>query len=95
MAKTSAAVGVLFMVLMAFAIQETQATLILKSILLYNLYKKLTAPRTPAVVPTPQVTVRPIPVTAPPVFPAPVTKPVYARVTAGTRPAGFGDGRKL
>jgi len=97
MAKTSATVCVLFMVLMAFAIQEAQATIILKSILLYKLYKKLTAKKA-----VPVVAVKPSPV-PPPVLPS---KPVYARVTAGTKPQGYdapttrpggewGDGRRL
>ncbi|CAD7704752.1 unnamed protein product [Ostreobium quekettii] len=95
MAKTSAAVCVLFMVLMAFAVQESEA-IIIKSILLYKLYKKLTAKKA-AVVPVAKAI--PAPVPPPPVFP--VSKPVFARATAGTKPEGYeapsnyGDGRRL
>lgn len=100
MAKTTTATCVLFMVLMAFAIQESEATVILKSILLYKLFKKLTAKKAPVVA----IKASPVPVPVP----APIvteSKPVYARVTAGTKPQGyeapssyesnFGDGRRL
>lgn len=98
MAKTSTAASILFMVLVAFAVQESEATIILKSILLYKLYKKLTAKKA-----APVVAIKPTPV-APPVVTT--SKPVYARVTAGTKPEGynprykapggeFGDGRRL
>lgn len=98
MAKTTTATCVLFMVLMAFAIQESEATVILKSILLYKLFKKLTAKKAPVVA----IKASPVPVPAPVVT---ESKPVYARVTAGTKPQGyeappkyggdFGDGRRL
>lgn len=67
------------MVVMAFAVQQSEA-IILKSILLYNLYKKLSAKK--AVPVTPTVAVKTVP--APP-----VSKPVFARATAGTKPAGY------
>lgn len=93
MAKTSAAVCVLFMLVMAFAVQESEA-IILKSILLYKLYKKLIAKKA-AVAAVPVLKAAPVhvPVAKPEVVPT--SKPVFARATAGTRPAGYYGDRRL
>lgn len=96
MAKT-AALCVLFMVMLAFAVQESEA-IILKAILVGSLLKKLKAKKA-AVVPKTAVVVKkavpkalPVPVHAKPTLP--VTKPVFARATAVAKPF-HGEGRRL
>jgi len=98
MAKTGTALCVLFVVMMAFAVQESEA-IILKTIAVASLLKKLKAKKAAVVpkavvVPKPAVVVKkPLPQTPVPVYAKPVTKPVFARVTAGVKP--HYEGRRL
>eukprot|EP00803_Ostreobium_quekettii_P005953 evm.model.scf_213EXC.7 EVM.evm.TU.scf_213EXC.7 scf_213EXC:74022-75090(+) len=99
MAKT-AALCVLFVVMLAFAVQESEA-IILKTIAVASLLKKLKGKKAAAVVPkavvvpkAAAVVKKALPAAPVPVFEAPEAKPVFARVTAGKKPY-YGEGRRL
>lgn len=98
MAKAGTALCVLFMVMMAFAVQESEA-IILKTVAVASLLKKIKGKKAAvvpkaAIVPKAAVVVKKaVPPPPVPVYAEPTTKPVFARVTAGVRP--HYEGRKL
>jgi len=84
MAK-NAAVCILFMMVMAFAVEQAESTIILKSLILASLLKKLFHKKVPFV-PAPVPVVKPIP--PKPVIPKPTARPVFTKPPAAYTYAG-------
>jgi len=90
MAKT-AAYCILFMMVMAFAVQQAESTIILKSLILGALLKKLFHHKDKIPIVPPKPVVRPLPPAPKPVIIKKTARPVYPEPTR----AYPMDGRRL